>query len=494
MKEKYIAALDQGTTSSRCIIFDRYCNIVSKSQKEFKQIYPKPGWVEHNPQDIIKTQINVFHDALKKAQIEPQDIAAIGIANQRETVIVWDKISGRPIYNAIVWQCRRTADMIEKLSKQGLADMIYKKTGLVMDAYFSAAKIKWILDNVSGARAAANRGELLFGTVDTYLMWKLSGGQIHATDYTNASRTMLFNIHTLQWDDELLELFEIPKSMLPKTYSSGHLMGYTDEHVMGAKIPIACAAGDQQASLFGHLCINSGDIKNTYGTGCFLLLNTGEQAVQSKQGLITTLCASTSQKPFYALEGSVFVGGAVIQWLRHGLELIKTSAESEKYARKVSDTDGVFIVPAFTGLGAPYWDADARGIICGITRGTKKEHIIRAALESIAYQSLDVLAALEKDLGSKITRLAVDGGACANDFLMQFQADIADVEVARPKILETTALGATYLAGLTVGYWQSVEELKNNNEEKIFYPNIEPKHRKTLIDNWHKAVQRTRKI
>ena len=492
MKDKYIVALDQGTTSSRCIIFDRYCNIISKSQKEFKQIYPKPGWVEHNQQDILNTQIEVYKDALKTAGISPKDIAALGIANQRETVIVWDKISGRPVYNAIVWQCRRTADYMQKLKSQGFSDMIFSKTGLVMDAYFSAPKIKWILDNVSGVRAAAQKGDILFGTVDTYLMWKLSGGQVYATDYTNASRTMLFNIHTLQWDEELLKLFDIPRNMMPQVYPSGHLMGYTDENITGAKIPIACAVGDQQSSLFGHLCINAGDIKNTYGTGCFLLLNTGSQAVQSKQGLITTLCAGTSNTPSYALEGSVFVGGAVIQWLRDGLKLLKTSSESEKYARKVSDTDGVFIVPAFTGLGAPYWDADARGIICGITRGTQKEHIIRAALESIAYQSMDVLNALEKDLGSKIKRLAVDGGACANDFLMQFQADIADIEVARPKILETTALGSAYLAGLTVGYWQSIEELKKNNEEKIFYPDIEPKRRKTLIDDWHKAVKRAR--
>ena len=492
MKDKYIVALDQGTTSSRCIIFDRYCNIISKSQKEFKQIYPKPGWVEHNQQDILNTQIEVYKDALKTAGISPKDIAALGIANQRETVIVWDKISGRPVYNAIVWQCRRTADYMQKLKSQGFSDMIFSKTGLVMDAYFSASKIKWILDNVSGARAAANRGELLAGTVDTYLMWCLSGNQIFATDYTNASRTMLFNIHTLEWDKELCKLFDIPQNMLPQVFPSGHIMGCADKSVLGESIPIACAVGDQQGSLFGHLCINEGDIKNTYGTGCFLLLNTGKHAVKSNQRLITTLCAGLSQEPSYALEGSVFVGGAVIQWLRDGLKLLRTSCESEKYARKVNDTEGVFLVPAFTGLGAPYWDGQARGIITGLTRGTKKEHIIRAALESIAYQSLDVLNALEKDLGSKINRLNVDGGACVNDFLMQFQADIADLEVVRPNVLETTALGAAYLAGLAIGYWDSIDELKRNNEEKIFYSEMDVKRRKTLIDNWHKAIQRAR--
>lgn len=492
MKNNYIAALDQGTTSSRCLIFDKNCNIVSKSQAEFKQIFPKPGWVEHNPLDIVNTQINVFQEALKNAGIQPQDIAAIGITNQRETVIVWDKDSGKPIYNAIVWQCRRTSNLMERMQKDGLQDLIYAKTGLLLDAYFSASKIKWILDNVPGAKQAAKQGKLLFGTVDTYLMWRMSGGRVYATDYTNASRTMLFNINNLQWDDELLELFDIPKTILPQVYPSGFFMGYTDSQIMGAKIPITCAVGDQQAAMFGHLCVDKGDVKNTYGTGCFLLLNTGRNFVKSKNGLISTLCASFHEKPNYALEGSVFTGGAVIQWLRDGLGLIQSSSQSLDYAQKVDDTGGVYIVPAFTGLGAPYWDSDAQGIIVGITRGTQKEHIIRAALESIAYQSLDVLRACEQDSGACINKLAVDGGACANDFLMQFQADIADIEVFRPKNLESTAQGAAYLAGLTIKYWQSIDEIKQNTQYDIFYPNLTNKKRQELIQGWKKAVQKAR--
>ncbi|HHW90328.1 MAG TPA: glycerol kinase GlpK [Clostridiales bacterium] len=492
MKHRYIAALDQGTSSSRCLIFDKNCDTVSKSQEEFRQIFPRPGWVEHDPQDIFNTQINVFKNALKKANLTARDIAAVGITNQRETVIVWDKESGKPVHNAIVWQCRRTADMMERMSKDGFEDFIRFKTGLLLDAYFSASKIKWILDNVAGAKQAARKGKLLFGTVDTYLIWRLSGGKIHATDYTNASRTMLFNIHTLSWDDELLELFGIPRQILPQVYPSGYLMGYIDSEIMGAKIPIACAVGDQQAAMFGHLCVQKGDIKNTYGTGCFLLLNTGNEPIKSKSGLITTLLAGLTKKPDYALEGSVFTGGAVIQWLRDGLGLIKTSAQSQECAQKVNDTNGVYLVPAFTGLGAPYWDADARGVIVGITRGVQKEHIVRAALESIAYQSMDVLWACEQDLKASIKRLAVDGGACANDFLMQFQADIANVEVARPKNLESTALGAAYLAGLAVKYWQNIDEIKQNTEYDVFYPQIDNNKRQALIDGWKKAVQKSR--
>ena len=433
-----------------------------------------------------------FFDALKKANLTARDIAAIGITNQRETVIVWDKHSGKPVHNAIVWQCRRTADMMERMAKDGLKDFIHSKTGLMLDAYFSASKIKWILDNVAGAKQAARQGKLLFGTVDAYLIWRLSGGKVHATDYTNASRTMLFNIHTLSWDDELLELFGIPKEMLPQVYPSGYLMGYADPEIMGAKIPISCAVGDQQAAMFGHLCVQKGDIKNTYGTGCFLLLNTKDLPLKSKHGLITTLLAGLSDKPDYALEGSVFTGGAVIQWLRDGLGIIKTSPQSQELAQKVADTNGVYLVPAFTGLGAPYWDADARGIIVGITRGVQKEHIVRAALESIAYQSMDVLRACEQDLGAPIKRLAVDGGACANDFLMQFQADIANVEVARPKNLESTAQGAAYLAGLAVKYWQDLDEIKQNAEYDVFYPKIDDNKRQALIDGWKKAVLKSR--
>ncbi|HEY8424315.1 MAG TPA: glycerol kinase GlpK [Clostridia bacterium] len=488
---EFIAALDQGTTSSRCLIFDKESNIISKAQQEFRQIFPKPGWVEHDPKDILDTQISVFKDAVKTAGIKAQEIAAIGITNQRETVVVWDKDAGKPVYNAIVWQCRRTADLMERMLNDGLGEFIFSKTGLLLDAYFSASKIKWILDNVLGAKDAAKQGKLLFGTIDTFLMWHLSGGKIHATDYTNASRTMLFNINTLAWDDDLLELFDIPKNILPQVYPSGYVMGYTDPDIVGAEIPIACAVGDQQAALFGHLCVEKGDIKNTYGTGCFLLLNCGKEFVKSRHGLITTLCGGLFERPDYALEGSVFTGGAVIQWLRDGLGLIQNSAQTQEYAQKVSDTGGVYIVPAFTGLGAPYWDSQAQGLITGITRGTQKEHIIRAALESIAYQSLDVLRSCEQDLGEPIKKLAVDGGACANDFLMQFQADIADVQVLRPKNLESTALGAAYLAGLAVKYWQSIDEIKQCKEYDVFYPNLSGQKRRELIEGWHKAVKKT---
>lgn len=427
---KYILALDQGTTSSRAIVFDKQGTILGKAQQEFPQIYPHPGWVEHDPHDIYGSQVGVIVEALIRANASVSDIAAIGITNQRETTFVWDKNTGKPVYNAIVWQCRRTAEYCQQLKEQGLADYIYDKTGLVLDAYFSATKLKWILDNVEGARQRAERGELLFGTVDTYLMWQLSRGRIFATDYTNASRTMLFNIHTLQWDDDLLKLFDIPSSMMPSVHPSGYNYGTTDETFIGHAVPICSVVGDQQAALFGHLCVNEGDVKNTYGTGCFLLMNTGANAVKSTNGLVTTLGASYgNDKPPYVLEGSVFIGGAVNQWLRDEMRMIKSASETENYATKVDSTNGVYIVPSFTGLGAPYWDADARGTVVGITRGTAKEHFIRAALESIDYQVYDLVSAMQRDAKVDIHSLNVDGGASANNFLMQFQADILNATV-----------------------------------------------------------------
>lgn len=490
---KYVLSLDQGTTSTRAIIFNQSGEIVGSAQQEFKQIYPKAGWVEHDPTDIIGSAVGVIAEALIRADIVIGDLAAIGITNQRETTVVWDKITGVPVCNAIVWQCRRTADMAERLKSEGLANFIYDKTGLVPDAYFSATKIKWILENIAGARERAERGELLFGTVDTYLMWRLSRGKVFATDYTNASRTMLFNIHTLQWDKELLKLFEIPESMLPKVLPSSGLFGYTDKGVVGGEVPICGVAGDQQAALFGQLCVSEGDVKNTYGTGCFLLLNTGDKAVKSRNGLVTTLGASADGKPPFVLEGSVFVGGAVVQWLRDELGLISSAAESGEWAQKVKDTGGVYVVPAFTGLGAPHWDSNARGVICGITRGTGKAHIIRAALESIAYQSADLVAAMERDAGIKINALRVDGGASANDFLLQFQSDILGVKLQRPAVVETTALGAAYLAGLSCGYWNGVEELKNQREiEREFVPTMSDGERSAALEGWRTAVARAR--
>ncbi len=490
---KYILALDQGTTSSRAIVFDVNGKIIGKAQQEFKQIYPKPGWVEHDPRDIYGSQLGVIPEALIQANVEPQDIAAIGITNQRETTIVWDKRTGKPVYNAIVWQCRRTADYCEQLREQGLADMLYEKTGLVLDAYFSATKLRWILDNVSGARERACNGELLFGTVDTYIMWQLSKGRIFATDYTNASRTMLFNIHTLDWDDDLLRLFDIPRCMLPAVYPSGYNYGVTDEAFIGREIPICSVVGDQQAALFGHLAVNRGDVKNTYGTGCFLLMNTGNVPVKSTNGLITTLAAGLDNKPSYVLEGSVFVGGAVNQWLRDEMRMIKSAAETETYAVRVDSTDGVYIVPSFTGLGAPYWDADARGAVVGITRGTKKEHFIRAALEAIDYQVCDLVNAMQLDADVKIDTLNVDGGASANNFLMQFQSDILGARVVRPSLTETTALGACYLAGLTVGYWSSIDEIRANVAvEKVFTPTMAQDKRTALLDGWSRAVRQVR--
>ena len=489
---KYILALDQGTTSSRAIVFDKQGRVCGKAQQEFKQIYPKPGWVEHDPHDIYGSQVGVISEALIRAGVSVDSIAAIGITNQRETTFVWERATGRPVYNAIVWQCRRTADYCEELKRDGLADMIYQKTGLVLDAYFSATKLKWILDNVDGARGRAEKGELLFGTVDTYLMWQLSKGKIFATDYTNASRTMLFNIHSLKWDDDLLQLFDIPRGMLPEVYPSGHNFGLTDDAFIGREIPICSVVGDQQAALFGHLAVNSGDVKNTYGTGCFLLMNTGDKAVHSTNGLVTTLAAGITDKPQYVLEGSVFIGGAINQWLRDEMRMIKSAKETENYAVRVPSTDGVYVVPGFAGLGAPYWDADARGTIVGITRGTQKEHFIRACLESIDYQVYDLVAAMQRDAGVKITNLNVDGGASANNFLMQFQADILDANVVRPMVTETTALGASYLAGLTIGYWKDIDDIRSNVEvDKVFVPHMDEHTRRDLIEGWQKAVRQT---
>ncbi len=488
--KNYIMSMDQGTTSSRCILFDHQGEICSVAQKEFTQIYPKPGWVEHDPMEIWSTQISVASEAMAKLGAKAENIVAIGITNQRETTICWDKTTGEPIYNAIVWQCRRTADQIEALKKDGFDAVIRQKTGLIPDAYFSATKIKWILDNVDGAREKAENGELLFGTVDTWLIWRLTEGRKHITDYTNASRTMLFDIHKLCWDDEILSYFNIPKAMLPIVKPSSCEYGYTSDGLLGGRITIAGAAGDQQAALFGQCCFNKGDVKNTYGTGCFLLMNTGKEAITSKHGLLTTIAAGTCEQVEYALEGSVFVAGAVIQWLRDEMRMIKSAAQTEEYARAVSDTNGVYLVPAFAGLGAPYWDSYARGTIVGITRGASKEHIIRAALESIAYQTKDVLQAMEQDVGIKITKLKVDGGASANNFLVQFQSDILDTSVDRPKCIETTALGAAYLAGLAVGYWKDRDEICENwSLQCTFSSDMEENVRNELLDGWHKAVK-----
>ena len=489
--KKYIIALDQGTTSSRAIVFDKNQNILGVSQKEITQIYPKEGWVEHNPMEIWASQYGVLQEVIAKINIHSSDIVAIGITNQRETTIVWDKNTGEPIYNAIVWQCRRTSNIVDELKSKGLDKYIQNKTGLIPDAYFSATKIKWILDNVDGAREKAEKGELLFGTVDTWILWKLTDGKVHVTDYTNASRTMLYNINELKWDDELLEIFNIPKSMLPEVKNSSEVYGYTNLDGE-CKVPIAGIAGDQQAALFGQTAFNKGEAKNTYGTGCFLLMNTGEELVKSNEGLLTTIAIGIDNKVQYALEGSVFVGGAVIQWLRDELKLITDASDSEYFASKVSDNGGVYLVPAFVGLGAPYWDMYARGAILGLTRGTNKNHIIRAALESIAYQSKAVIETMEKESGIKINRLKVDGGASRNEFLMQFQSDIVNVEVSRPIITETTALGAAYLAGLAVGFWKDKEELsKGWYESQRYYPSMEEEVRNKLYSKWEKAVERT---
>ena len=489
---KYIMAMDQGTTSSRCILFDKAGNICSSAQKEFAQYYPKPGWVEHDPHEIWSSQMAVAIEAMGKIGADAGDIAAIGITNQRETTIVWDKKTGNPVYPAIVWQCRRTSDMIEELKQDGFADKIREKTGLIPDAYFSATKIKWILDYVDGAREAAERGDLLFGTVDTWLIWKLTKGQVHVTDYTNASRTMLFDIYKRQWDEEILEYFNIPKSMLPEVKSSSCIYGYTNENLIGGSIPISGAAGDQQSALFGQCCFRAGDVKNTYGTGCFLLMHTGKQAVRSEHGLLTTIAVNPDGTPGYALEGSVFVAGAAIQWLRDEMQILNSAPESELYCLSVPDTNGVYVVPAFTGLGAPYWDQYARGAVLGLTRGAGKAHLIRATVESLAYQVTDVIHAMEKDSGMKLSFLRVDGGASANNFLMQFQSDLLDAQVVRPSCIETTALGAAYMAGLAAGFWKDAEEIRQNwKQEREFSPSVEPKKREDLLKGWQKAVRCT---
>lgn len=489
-RKKYVMALDQGTTSSRCILFDRQGNVVSMAQKEFTQIYPKTGWVEHDAMEIWSSQYGVAAEAMAKIGADAGDIDAIGITNQRETTIVWDRNTGVPVYNAICWQCHRTADRIDELKAQGYDKLIKSKTGLVPDAYFSATKIGWILDNVEGARKKAEAGELLFGTVDTWLIWKLSKGRIFVTDYTNASRTMLFNIHTRSWDDELLELFGVPRSMLAQVRPSSCIYGTTDDGLLGGEIKLAGAAGDQQAALFGQCCYGEGDVKNTYGTGCFLLMNTGKRAFESENGLITTIAADTDEEPSYALEGSVFVAGAAIQWLRDELRMIDSSAQSEEYAKAVPDTNGVYVVPAFTGLGAPYWNQYCRGMVVGITRGCSKEHFVRATLESLAYQTHSVLKSMEQDTGLAISSLRVDGGASANDFLMQFQADILGADVLRPECIETTALGAAYLAGLATGYWQSREEIEKNWQlSHRFVPSMSDAIRQERLKGWDKAVR-----
>ena len=491
--KKYVLAIDQGTTSSRAILFDGAGAIAAKAQQEFRQIYPQPGWVEHDPLDLIGSVMSVVGEVVARAGITYSQIDSVGITNQRETTLVWDKKTGAPVYNAIVWQCRRTAAECEKLKADGLLGGIYDKTGLIPDAYFSATKIKWILDNVKGARARAERGELCFGTVDTFLMWKLSGGAIFATDYTNAARTMLYNIHTLEWDEELLRLFEIPRGMLPEVKPSGHFFGKTDRGVMGAELPICSVVGDQQSALFGHLCTGFGDVKCTYGTGCFLLMNVGKEGVKSSNGLVTTLAAGMSNRPDYVLEGSVFIGGAVVQWLRDEMGLIASAGQSEQLALKVKDTGGVYVVPAFTGLGAPYWDAQARGAIVGLTRGTKAEHIVRASLEAIAYQASDLVNAMKKDAKTQLSHLCVDGGASANDFLMQFQSDILNLKVSRPRVIETTALGAAYLAGLTSGFWKSLDELRALRKgDFTFTPDMKEEERERLLSGWEKAVKRVR--
>ena len=487
---RYLLALDQGTTSSRAILFDETQNIIGSSQKELTQLYPQEGWVEQDAMEIWSSQYAVMMEVIAKTGVAPGDITAIGITNQRETTILWDKATGRPIHNAIVWQCRRTADIVDHLVSQGLTDHIKKTTGLLPDAYFSATKIKWLLDHVEGARDKARRGELLFGTVDTWLLWKLTGGAVHATDPTNASRTMLYDIHTLCWDNALLDALDIPKAILPAVLSSSEVYGHTD--IQGHKVPIAGMAGDQQSALFGQTCFAPGQAKNTYGTGCFLLMNTGDTPVESKNGLVTTIAAAPSGRTCYALEGSVFVGGAVIQWLRDELRFFSESQDAEYYAQKVSDNGGVYLVPAFTGLGAPHWDMYARGAIVGLTRGTRREHIIRAAQESIAYQVLDLVRAMESDTGVPLTELKADGGASRDGFLMQFQSDIIDRPVSRPAIRETTALGAAYLAGLATGVWQDTEELSTLwKPGKTFSPQMDKEERDRLTAQWHKAVGRS---
>lgn len=487
---KYIMSLDQGTTSSRCLLFDKAGNICSVAQKEFRQIFPQPGWVEHDAVEIWDTTLEVARTAMNKLGIYASDVAAIGITNQRETTVIWDKATGKPISNAIVWQCRRTSDIIDDLVKNGYSEMIQEKTGLIPDAYFSGSKIKWMLDNVPGARERAEKGELLFGTIDTWLIWKLTGGKVHVTDQTNASRTMIFNIHTLDWDDELLRILDIPKCMLPEVKPSSHVYGKTEFELFGGEIPVSGAGGDQQCALFGQCCFNPGEMKNTYGTGCFLLMNTGRVPVKSQNGLVTTIAVGFDDHVEYALEGSVFVAGAAIQWLRDGLGVVENAAESQAFAESVSDAAGGYVVPAFTGLGAPYWSQRARGCVVGITRGFTRAHLVRATLESLAYQSHGICKAMEHDSNIKIKSLRVDGGASANNFLMQFQSDILDCDVVRPSCIETTGLGAAYLAGLAVGYWESLDDIKNNwKVDHVFHAQMQPEDREKRIKGWNKAIK-----
>ncbi|PEF55833.1 glycerol kinase [Bacillus cereus] len=492
--KKYILSLDQGTTSSRAILFNKKGEIVHSAQKEFTQHFPKPGWVEHNAQEIWGSILAVIATCLSEADVKPEQIAGIGITNQRETAVVWDKTTGKPIYNAIVWQSRQTAEICDELKEQGYSEMVREKTGLLIDAYFSGTKVKWILDNVEGAREKAENGDLLFGTIDTWLVWKLSGGKAHVTDYSNASRTLMFNIHDLQWDDELLDMLTVPKSMLPEVRPSSEVYGETiDYHFFGQNVPIAGVAGDQQAALFGQACFGEGMAKNTYGTGCFMLMNTGEKAVASEHGLLTTIAWGIDGKVNYALEGSIFVAGSAIQWLRDGMRMFKDASESEVYANRVESTDGVYVVPAFVGLGTPYWDSEVRGAMFGVTRGTTKEHFIRATLESLAYQTKDVLCAMEADSGIELKTLRVDGGAVKNNFLMKFQSDILDVPVERPVINETTALGAAYLAGLAVGYWKNQDEIKEQwHMDKRFEPTMEAETSEELYAGWKKAIEATK--
>lgn len=492
-EKRYILALDQGTTSSRAIIFDHDGKIVTVAQREFKQYFPKPGWVEHNANEIWGSVLAVMAEAFGSADIDPNEIAGIGITNQRETAVVWEKETGRPVYNAVVWQSRQTADICEELKAAGHSDMVRDKTGLLIDAYFSGTKVKWILDNVEGAREKAENGELLFGTIDTWLIWKLSGGKTHVTDYSNASRTLMYNIYEQKWDDELLEILTVPKSMLPEVKPSSEVYANTiPYHFFGFEVPIAGAAGDQQAALFGQTCFEKGEGKNTYGTGCFMLMNTGEEAVKSDHGLLTTIAWGYNGKVEYALEGSIFVAGSAIQWLRDGLRMLKSAKDSEQYATRIESTEGVYVVPAFVGLGAPYWNSDVRGAIFGLTRGTEKEQLVRATIESLAYQTRDVLTSMENDSGINLKTLRVDGGAVSNNFLMQFQSDILDVPVERPEVSETTALGAAYLAGLAVGFWKDQAEIKEQWKlDKKFEPNMDESHREALYKGWQHAVEAT---
>lgn len=490
MNKKYVVAIDQGTTSSRCILFDRSGTLCSVAQREFRQIFPQAGWVEHDPMEIWSTQLGVILEAMGSIGAHFDDVAAFGITNQRETTVIWDRMTGKPIYNAIVWQCRRTSAMIEKMKQDGWTEYVRDTTGLLPDAYFSASKISWILDQVPGARERAKRGELLFGTIDTWLIWNMTAGKVHVTDYTNASRTMLFNIHTLQWDKKILEYFDIPESMLPDVKPSSCIYGTTAREVVGAEIPIAGAAGDQQAALFGQCCFRPGDVKNTYGTGCFMLMNTGVDPIRSENGLLTTIAASTGDRVEYALEGSVFVAGAAIQWLRDEMRMLKSTPQSEEYCTAVDDTNGVYLVPAFTGIGAPYWNQYARGMMVGLTRGASKEHFVRATVESLAYQANDLLYAMKEESGLDIRSLRVDGGASANDFLMQFQSDISRVEIKRPKVIETTALGAAYLAGLATGFWKDKSEIYENwNCDHEFVPKIPAEVSRKRVRGWKRAVK-----